>query len=133
MRILCFVAVQAGSDAVGVLVPDRPAGHGTRIRVDASFESEPVDVVCHAFHAAGKPCGMWLHHSIGISVTEETVVNIYIGVTGISEAKLHHRVGLTLDECVADMDSIGVPRTPTHDGCGTLGFGWNGSQQHERC
>ncbi len=90
--------------AYGVVVPDRPAGDGFGVGVEFGVESERVDALGHAFHAARKSGGVGLHASVGGAVAEEAVVDVDMVVAGITESGRNEGFGLPYDKRVGDVD-----------------------------
>jgi hypothetical protein len=131
--ILLLMAVQADAYPIGIGIPKRTAGIGSGIGVDTGFQTEAMDVVSHIFDAFGETFRMCLQSPFLITVSEETVVDVNVTVAGILQPERYHGFGLLFDKIFADVDTVGVPRTPAHngwlDGLDGLCFGADGRQE----
>ena len=71
-------------------------------------------MVCHRLHAIREAIGMRVHQSCFISPSEEAIIRVDVEVACIFQARAHHSVCLTLDQCLVDVHVISVPAAPAH-------------------
>jgi hypothetical protein len=114
--ILQLMSIKPGAHAVGIVIPNGTTGIAARIRIDACFQPERMDMLCHAFQPMRKAHGMGNHLSGGIAVTEKAVVYIDISIAGFLQSGLYQGICLFFYQLVTDIHPIGVPGTPPHQG-----------------
>ena len=47
--------------------------------------------------------------AISIATAKETIVDIYVVITAILETEFNHCIGLSLDDRIIDLETVGIP------------------------
>ena len=114
--VLLVVAVKSHALADQVSAEIRSAGILSRIGINAGFQTLGMNIVHHRLHPVREAGGMNEQMPLAVPAAEKPVIYINIGITDILQALFHHGVGLRLNQVLADLESIRVPRAPSHRG-----------------
>ena len=104
----------AHAHAVLVIIPDAAAGVLAAVGVDARLEAETVDVVDQPLESVREALRMRLQVALLVTSAEEAVVRVDVDVADLVETELDDHVRGLLDDVLADVHAIGVPRAPAH-------------------
>ena len=127
--LVVTIEAHAGTRTVGVV--DAATGVLTRIAVDTGLQAEAVDV----FHDGRQPIRealrMYAQPSVLIATVEVTVIDVHILVTCRLQPALVHRIRLSFDNILTDVEGKRVPRRPAH-GRRALCSSRSGHQQQQK-
>ena len=113
--ILFLVSIQPHTHTMRVFVPNRAASITAGIGIDPGLETLGVYIISNNLQAIRESFRMNLQIALFIPSVEKTVINIDIRITGFLQTLGGHGVSLPLNQIFADMDAVGIPRTPSHD------------------
>ena len=100
LAVLRVVAIESYTEPVGVVVVPGAAGARTRIRIDAGFKPQGMDVLHRSLQPVGETGGMGNQASGAVTIAEIAVVDIDKVVAGIFQAHRDHQVGLLHNDAV---------------------------------
>ena len=113
--VLLVVFVEAHALTRGVAVEHRAAGVAASIAVDARLQSLLVYIVCHGLQSLREARGVYEQMAVVlVAPAEVAVVDVDVVVAHGAQSLADHRIGLALDNTLADVHTKGVPRAPAH-------------------
>ena len=114
LGILGFMAPESCPETVEIVIVSASAGVVAGIAVDASLESQGMDMVDYRPHASGETHRILAHSAVFAARAEIPVIDIYMIITGFGQPCRNHEVGLLHDKGVGYIRHECVPGTPSH-------------------
>ena len=68
-----------------------------------------MNIIHKPAQAIGETLGMDEQITLGITSAKETVIDIDVVIATILETEFHHCIGLSLDDRIIDLETIGIP------------------------
>ena len=109
-----LMPIQPHTHSMRVFIPDRTTGIAAGIGINPGLEALGMNVISNDLQAIRESFWMNLQVALFVPSVEKTVINVDIRITRLLQPSGSHGIGLPLNQIFADMDAVGIPRTPAH-------------------